>query len=260
MAFGDSCDRVTWNISSTSIKKSIEGSPSPASKKASKTTSLLLGVGVTSSPGIRVLIPGTSFSLTASSTDFAEQVDRPRMNVCFSGFFDGGRSSRGSLGQEPSGAPAIAAAAEAAQACYCAKVIVVAGTFALVLAIDEVLKDPTRVNDRWGHKGYRDASCLFVEMLLNKKDKASSSQHIEYTKRDYCLCLAIHAPRKGIIEIWQMRTGSRLLAVPCPKGSRILQPSTRFTSSPFSSSYSPLEVYLFNGDSGQLSVLNRHIG
>ncbi|GJN34215.1 hypothetical protein PR202_gb22861 [Eleusine coracana subsp. coracana] len=60
-------------------------------------------------------------------------------------------------------------------------------------------------------------------------------------------------------KIWQMRTGSRLLTIPCPKGSRILQPSTRFSLSPFSS-YSPLEVYLFNGDSGQLSVLNRHIG
>ncbi|TVU09116.1 hypothetical protein EJB05_42577 [Eragrostis curvula] len=107
-------------------------------------------------------------------------------------------------------------------------------------------------------KGYRDASCLFVEILLNK-GKASSSMPMEHTKSDYCLCLAIHAPRKGIIEVWQMRTGSRLLTIPCPKGSRILQPSTRFSSSPFSSSYSPLEVYLFNGDSGQLSVLNRHI-
>lgn len=109
-------------------------------------------------------------------------------------------------------------------------------------------------------KGYRDASCLFVEMLLNKDKTSSSSTRLGYTKSDYCLCLAIHAPRKGIIEIWQMRTGPRLLTIPCPKGSRILQPSTRFSSSPFSSSYSPLEVYLFNGDSGQLSVLNRHIG
>lgn len=108
-------------------------------------------------------------------------------------------------------------------------------------------------------KGYRDASCLFVEMLLNKDKESSSSMHLEHTKGDYCLCLAIHAPRKGIIEVWQMRTGPRLLTIPCPKGSRILQPSTRFSSSQFSS-YSPLEVYLFNGDSGQLSVLNRHIG
>ncbi|XP_048529914.1 rab3 GTPase-activating protein non-catalytic subunit [Triticum urartu] len=108
-------------------------------------------------------------------------------------------------------------------------------------------------------KGYRDASCLFVEMLRNKDKASSSSMHLDYTKSDYCLCLAIHAPRKGIIEVWQMRTGQRLLTIPCPKGSRILQPSTRFSSSAFSS-YTPLEVYLFNGDSGQLSVLNRHIG
>uniref|UniRef100_A0A453KLR2 Uncharacterized protein n=1 Tax=Aegilops tauschii subsp. strangulata TaxID=200361 RepID=A0A453KLR2_AEGTS len=61
-------------------------------------------------------------------------------------------------------------------------------------------------------------------------------------------------------QVWQMRTGPRLLTIPCPKGSRILQPSTRFSSSSAFSSYTPLEVYLFNGDSGQLSVLNRHIG
>ncbi|KAF8737084.1 hypothetical protein HU200_014210 [Digitaria exilis] len=106
-------------------------------------------------------------------------------------------------------------------------------------------------------KGYRDASCLFVEMLLNKDKASSSSMHTEYTKSDYCLCLAIHAPRKGIIEVWKMRTGSRLLTIPCPKGSKILQPSARLSSS---FSYAPLEVYLFNGDSGQLSVLNSHVG
>jgi hypothetical protein len=50
-------------------------------------------------------------------------------------------------------------------------------------------------------QGYRDASCLFVEMLLNKDKASSSSTHLEYTKSDYCLCLAIHAPRKGIIEV-----------------------------------------------------------
>ncbi|XP_066397253.1 uncharacterized protein [Miscanthus floridulus] len=109
-------------------------------------------------------------------------------------------------------------------------------------------------------KGYRDASCLFVEMLLNKDKASSRSMHIEYTKSDYCLCLAIHAPRKGIIEVWKMRTGSRVLTIPCPKGSRILQPSARLSTLSLSSSYSPLEVYLFNGDSGQLSVLNRHVG
>lgn len=49
-------------------------------------------------------------------------------------------------------------------------------------------------------QGYRDASCLFVEMLVNRDTAASSSYH-EYVKSDYCLCLAIHAPRKGIVEV-----------------------------------------------------------
>ncbi|OVA14398.1 Rab3-GAP regulatory subunit [Macleaya cordata] len=50
-------------------------------------------------------------------------------------------------------------------------------------------------------KGYRDASCLFMEMLVGKDTPSSSSAYYEYSKSDYCLCLAIHAPRKGIVEI-----------------------------------------------------------
>ncbi|KAM5586259.1 hypothetical protein ABKV19_005255 [Rosa sericea] len=105
-------------------------------------------------------------------------------------------------------------------------------------------------------KGYRDASCLFMEMLVNKNTAASSSRYYEPTKSDYCLCLVIHAPRKGIIEIWQMRTGPRLRSFVCAKGSKILQPTYRFGSS-IASPYVPLEVFLLNGDSGQISVLNR---
>ncbi|TKY66419.1 Rab3 GTPase-activating protein non-catalytic subunit [Spatholobus suberectus] len=105
-------------------------------------------------------------------------------------------------------------------------------------------------------KGYRDASCLFMEMLVNKDIASSSSSYSEPLKSDYCLCLAIHAPRKGIIEIWQMRTGPRLRTIPCAKGSKMLQPSYRFGAS-MSSPYVPLEVFLLNGDSGQISVLNR---
>ncbi|KAA8524003.1 hypothetical protein F0562_010566 [Nyssa sinensis] len=107
-------------------------------------------------------------------------------------------------------------------------------------------------------KGYREASCLFMEMLVNRDTAASSSTYYEHVKSDYCLCLAIHAPRKGIVEVWQMRTGPRLLTVPCSKGSKILQPTYRFGSPLDSqSSYVPLEVFLLNGDSAQLSVLNR---
>ncbi|XP_068666172.1 uncharacterized protein [Aristolochia californica] len=111
-------------------------------------------------------------------------------------------------------------------------------------------------------KGYRDASCLFMEMLVGKDGASSSnSAYYELSKSDYCLCLAIHAPRKGIVEVWKMRLGPRLLAIPCPKGSKILQPSYRFGSSSAvsPSSYIPLEVLLLNGDSGQVSVLNRSL-
>ncbi|KAH0468329.1 hypothetical protein IEQ34_003362 [Dendrobium chrysotoxum] len=107
-------------------------------------------------------------------------------------------------------------------------------------------------------KGYREASCLFMEAMIDKDKASTSSNYPGLRKNDYYLCLAIHAPRKGIIEIWKMRTGPRLLTVQCPKGSIILQPSTRSVASS-SSTYNPLEVFLLNGDSGQLSVLNRSI-
>lgn len=107
-------------------------------------------------------------------------------------------------------------------------------------------------------KGYRDANCFFMEMLVNRDDKCASSSYHVPGKSDYCLCLAIHAPRKGIIEVWQMRTGPRLLAIQCAKGCRLLQPTYRFGSLS-DSPYVPLEVFLLNGDSGQLSVLNRFL-
>lgn len=36
---------------------------------------------------------------------------------------------------------------------------------------------------------------------MNKDIASSSSTNHEPMKSDYCLCLAIHAPRKGIIEV-----------------------------------------------------------
>ncbi|XP_022982109.1 uncharacterized protein LOC111481046 isoform X3 [Cucurbita maxima] len=105
-------------------------------------------------------------------------------------------------------------------------------------------------------KGYRDANCLFMEMLVNRDTASSSSIDYEPEKNDYCLCLAIHAPKKGIAEIWQMRTGRRLRTIRCAKGSKLLQPSSRFGSS-MASPYVPLEVFLLNGDSGEISILNR---
>ncbi|KAJ4948035.1 hypothetical protein NE237_031064 [Protea cynaroides] len=50
-------------------------------------------------------------------------------------------------------------------------------------------------------KGYRDAFCLFMEILVGRDTTSSTSYH-EHSKSDYCLCLAIHAPRKGIVEVY----------------------------------------------------------
>ncbi|KAK6270122.1 hypothetical protein POUND7_007227 [Theobroma cacao] len=70
----------------------------------------------------------------------------------------------------------------------------------------------------------------------------SSSSYCEPGKSDYCLCLAIHAPRKGIVEVWQMRSGPCLLTIQCGKGYRLLQPTYWFGLS-LDSPYVPLEVF-----------------
>ncbi|KAK6230731.1 hypothetical protein QUC31_002249 [Theobroma cacao] len=48
--------------------------------------------------------------------------------------------------------------------------------------------------------GNRDANCFFMEMLVNTEAIGSGCSYYEPGKSDYCLCLAIHAPRKGIVE------------------------------------------------------------
>jgi hypothetical protein len=40
-----------------------------------------------------------------------------------------------------------------------------------------------------------------MEMLVNRDTATPSSSSYEPVKSDYCLCLAIHAPRKGIVEV-----------------------------------------------------------
>eukprot|EP00249_Psilotum_nudum_P014617 c24920_g1_i1 orf=88-1509(-) len=112
-------------------------------------------------------------------------------------------------------------------------------------------------------KGYRDASCYFLEVREDYKTGLvlQRARHEKCRKQDLVLCLAIHAPRRGVVEIWKLRNGPRMSIVQCGKGWRILQPSCRFRCSEIDldNHYRPSVVYLFNGDSGQLSVLNFHI-
>ncbi|KAI3466042.1 hypothetical protein Pfo_022705 [Paulownia fortunei] len=68
-------------------------------------------------------------------------------------------------------------------------------------------------------KGYREASCLFVEMLASKDKAASRPASNEHSKSDYCLCLAIHAPRKGIVEVfffWMLASPSLFFSSSSP--------------------------------------------
>ncbi|KAH9309088.1 hypothetical protein KI387_036999, partial [Taxus chinensis] len=49
-------------------------------------------------------------------------------------------------------------------------------------------------------KGYRDACCLFMEVPLNPDMPSVDAIGNEKLKSDFCLCLAIHAPRRGVVE------------------------------------------------------------
>jgi len=49
--------------------------------------------------------------------------------------------------------------------------------------------------------------------MLAKKDKGKSVIHTEPVKSDYCLCLAIHAPRKGIIEVTTLPSLNNIIFV-----------------------------------------------
>eukprot|EP01018_Ginkgo_biloba_P004820 Gb_20476 [translate_table: standard] len=106
-------------------------------------------------------------------------------------------------------------------------------------------------------KGYRDACCLFLEVPLNADLSSIDATGYEKSKHEVCLCLAIHAPRRGVVEVWRMRTGPRIMTLKCAKGCQLLQPTCKLTcSSSETSDYVPSEVYVLNGDSGQIALLN----
>lgn len=52
-----------------------------------------------------------------------------------------------------------------------------------------------------------------MEMLAKKDTAASGSSYYEPTKSDYCLCLAIHAPRKGIVEVVSFTMPSEIISI-----------------------------------------------
>ncbi|MCO5587556.1 hypothetical protein L7F22_041506 [Adiantum nelumboides] len=109
-------------------------------------------------------------------------------------------------------------------------------------------------------KGYRDASCFFLEVPVDRGALSSSSRPSNkgMRKQDLVLCLAIHAPRREVVEIWKLRDGPRVSIVKCESGCRVIQPACHFRGSDYDmeEEYIPAEAYILNGDSGQLTVLS----
>ncbi|CAM6126840.1 unnamed protein product [Calypogeia fissa] len=116
-------------------------------------------------------------------------------------------------------------------------------------------------------KGYRDAHCMFLEAPRDGRqgyEEGQSRRRSTPDRDDFSLCLAIHAPRRGYIEVWQMRYGARLMVVRCTESCRLVQPSCKFKFSnepmTFESvdrdEFTPTKVYIFYANSGILSVLN----
>eukprot|EP00250_Pteridium_aquilinum_P002822 c13047_g1_i1 orf=177-1646(-) len=112
-------------------------------------------------------------------------------------------------------------------------------------------------------KGYRDAQCFFLEVPVDNNG-VSSARKLSYqgkSKQDLALCLAIHAPRRQVVEVWKLRDGPRVSIVKCEGGCRVIQPACRFRGSEhdMDAEYIPAEAYIFNGDSGHLTVISPQI-
>jgi hypothetical protein len=53
-------------------------------------------------------------------------------------------------------------------------------------------------------QGYRDAHCLFLEAPVDGSASYGDLHHpylLSQKRQEFCLCLAIHAPRRGVVEV-----------------------------------------------------------
>lgn len=77
-------------------------------------------------------------------------------------------------------------------------------------------------------QGYRDAMCGWAELPADPSAGGGSSSSSAST--DVVLCLAIYAPRKSLVEIWQVAGHVRRCAFSCSPGCRLIQPEVAFGS------------------------------
>ncbi|KAG8041433.1 hypothetical protein G9C98_002726 [Cotesia typhae] len=86
--------------------------------------------------------------------------------------------------------------------------------------ISDAMGRVTLINNRRGlalrmWKGYRDAQCGWIEVTEDKRSKVSA-------KKRSSLFLVIYAPKKGIIDIWGVQTGSKITTFTASKNGRLL--------------------------------------
>lgn len=85
-----------------------------------------------------------------------------------------------------------------------------------VMLVDLATLPPTLVR-MW--KGYREAQMAFFQSPLTPE---SGSGAVEASRRQYQLFLAIYAPRRGLLEVWEMRNGNRQAILNVGKNCRLV--------------------------------------
>jgi len=143
----------------------------------------------------------------------------------------------------------------------CGSLAAVADSLGRVLLVDVRAVVVVRL---W--KGYRDAHCLFLDAPVDgRASYADTNKPHPLSQRwqEFSLCLAIHAPRRGVVEVWQMRHGSRVAVIRDGESCRLLQPSCKLRApskhlgnGQEDETFEPARVYFLHGDSGSLSLIN----
>jgi len=114
-------------------------------------------------------------------------------------------------------------------------------------------------------KGYRDAHCLFLEAPVDGSADYADPQKeylLSQRRQNFRLCLAIHAPRRGVIEVWQVRHGGRVAVIRDGESCRLLQPACKLravsldldTPEQEDETFEPARVYFLQGEN--LSLIN----
>ena len=102
-------------------------------------------------------------------------------------------------------------------------------TFNRVLLLDTVDNVIVRM---W--KGYRDAQCAWVQQ-----------EGLDPNKERFSMFLAIYAPRRGILEVWQTRVGPRLILLEVGMNCKLLNTQTALGSGS-SPGYNYARAYLMH--------------